>query len=111
DRVAERVDDAAEQRLTDRHLEDALGRLDLIALGKMRVLAEHDRADRVLLEVERKAHRAARELDHLAVLHVGETVDADDAVRQRDDRADVASLGSRLEALNALANEVADLGS
>jgi antitoxin (DNA-binding transcriptional repressor) of toxin-antitoxin stability system len=66
------------------------GGLDRVALGDVLVVAEHDRADRVLLEVQRQAEAAARELDHLAVLDVGQAVDAHDAVGDGDDRADVA---------------------
>jgi hypothetical protein len=37
-------------------------------------------------------------------------MDAADAVRDRDDGADVAGLGSRLELVDALLDEIADLG-
>src|SRR5690606_16702309 len=83
DRIAERIDYAAEQLRAHRHFEDAPGRLDRIALADALVLTEHDRTDRVLLEVEGKAEHAARVLDHLAVAHIGKTVDARDAVRDR----------------------------
>ena len=109
--LTERVDDAAEQRLADGHLENAARGLHGVALGDVLVLAEHHRADGILLEVERQAEASARELDHLAVLHVGEPVDPADAVRQRDDRADIARFGLRFEVLNALPDELADLGS
>jgi hypothetical protein len=66
------------------------------------VVAEHHRADRVLLEVQREAEDVARELEHLAVAHVGQAVDAADAVGDGDHRADVARFGSRLELLDAL---------
>ena len=95
----------------DRHLEDASRRLDRVALGDVLVVAEHDGADGVLLEVEREPEAVARELDHLAVLHVREPVDAADAVGQRDDRADVARFGLRLEALDPLLDQLADFRS
>ena len=40
------------------------------------VVAQHHRADRVLLEVQRQAEDVARELEHFAVARVGEAVDA-----------------------------------
>ena len=54
DRTAERVDDAADQLRTDRHLEHAAGAADLVALLELEVVAEDDGADVVLFEVERE---------------------------------------------------------
>jgi hypothetical protein len=74
------------------------------------VLPEHDRADRVLLQVQRQAEAAAREFQHFAVLRVGEAVDAHDAVGHRHDRADVALLGGARELLDARLDQIADFG-
>ena len=52
DRLAERVDDAADQRVADRHLGDAAGRADLVALLDADLVAEDDDADGVFFEVE-----------------------------------------------------------
>ena len=60
DRLAERVDDAADQLGADRHFEDAAGALDRVAFGDVLVLAQDHRADRVALEVERQAEGVAR---------------------------------------------------
>src|SRR5690606_3722764 len=111
DRVAERVHHAAEQAFAHRHLEDAPGRLDRVALGDVLVLAQDHRADRILLQVQREPEGLARELEHLAVARVGQAVDADNTVRERDHRADVSRLCSRLEVLDALLDELADFGS
>ena len=81
ERVAERVHDAAEHLGADRHFEDAAGGLDRRALADVAVFAEHDGADRVLLEVQREAEGVVRELEHFAVGDVGEAVHAADAVR------------------------------
>jgi hypothetical protein len=108
ERLAERIDDAAEHRLADRHLEDAARRLDRVALGDVQVVAEHHRADRVLLEVQRQAEGVARELEHLAVGGVRQPVDAHDAVRHRDHGADIAGDGRGLELEDLLFDQVAD---
>ena len=53
--LPERIDDAADQRLADRHLQQLAGGADLVALGDFEVVAEDDDADRVLFEVEGQA--------------------------------------------------------
>ena len=100
DRLAERIDHAAEQLGADRHLEDAAGALDRVAFGDVLVVAQHHRADRVALEVQREAERVVRELEHLALHHVGQAVDAADAVGHRHDRALRAHLRAGVEVLD-----------
>src|SRR5690606_36276826 len=46
DRVAERIDDAAEQAFADRHFENASRGLDRVAFDDVLVLAQLDGADR-----------------------------------------------------------------
>ena len=86
DRLAERVDDAAEQLVADRHRDDAAGALDGVAFLDLRELAEQHRADALLFEVQRDAEHAVRELEHLAGHRVLDAVHARDAVADRDDR-------------------------
>jgi hypothetical protein len=74
----------------------------------MLVLAEYDRADRIALQVQREAETAAGKFEHFAVLHVGETVDAHDAVGDGHDRADVAFFGRARELLDASLDQIAD---
>ena len=97
ERAAERVDDAAEQRLADRHLDDAAGGLDRVAFLDRGGVAEDDRADRLLLEVEGHAHDPAGELEHLRRERAVEPVDLGDAVADLDDGADAARLDARVE--------------
>ncbi len=80
DRIAERVDDAAEQFLADRHIDNRAGALDGLTFLDVAVVAENDDADIVALEIERHAAHAVLELDHLAGLDVVEAIDAGDAV-------------------------------
>ena len=88
DRIAERVDDAAEQLLADRHVDDRAGALDRLAFLDLAVGAENHDADVVALEVQRHAARAVLELDHLAGLDLVEAVGAGDAVADAQHLAD-----------------------
>jgi hypothetical protein len=106
DRVAEAVDDAAEQALADRHVDDRLGAADGVAFLDRGVRAEDHDADIVGLEVERHALDAAVELDHLAGLDVVEAVDAGDAVADRQHGADLADLGLGAEARDLVADDL-----
>ena len=89
DRLAERVHDAAEQLVADRHRHDAAGALDDVAFLDLLVFAEQHGADAFLFEVERDAEHAVRELEHLAGHGVVHAVHARDAVADRDDAADL----------------------
>ena len=108
DRIAERVDDAAEQALADRHLDDGARALDGLAFLDLAVGAEDHDADIVAFEVERHAAHAALELDHLAGLHIVETVDAGDAVADRQHLADFRNLGLLAEILDLLLEDGGD---
>jgi hypothetical protein len=88
DGIAERVDDAAQQALSDGDVDDGAGALDRLAFLDLAVGAEDDDADIVAFEVQRHAARAVLEFDHLAGLHLVEAVGAGDAVADAQHRAD-----------------------
>ncbi len=93
ERVAERVDDAAQQLLADGDLEQRAGPLDGVAfLDQLPVAEQHD-ADVVGLEVQRQAGDVVRQLEHLERHAVLEAVDAGDAVADGEDGADLGQLG------------------
>ena len=109
DRLAERVDDAAEQLVADRHRDDAAGALDRVAFLDLRELAEEHGADAVLFEVQRDAEHAVRELEHLAGHRVLDAVHARDAVADRDDAADFGDVDVDGEAADLVADDLGDL--
>ena len=94
-RLAERVDHPAEQRVADRDRQDPAGRLDDLLLFEAVDLAEHDRADRVLVEVQREAERAVLELEQLVDRGAGQARHAGDAVADLDDAADLLGADRR----------------
>ncbi len=109
DRKTERVDDAADQRLADRHLGDPVGALDRVAFLDRAVLAEKHGADLVLLEVEHHADDVAGELQQLAGHRLLEPVHARDAVADLDHATDLLEVDLRLEARELALDDLADL--
>src|SRR5690606_34274702 len=94
DRLAQRVDDAAQQALADRHVHDLAQAAHVVALGDGGVRAEDHGADVVALQVQGHAlHAGLGELDHFTRLDVVQAVDARDAVADRQHLADVGNVG------------------
>src|SRR6202000_1643297 len=99
DRIAERVDDAAEQALADRRVHDRAGTLDGLAFLDLAVAAEDHDTDVVGFEVQRHAAGAVFELDHLAGLDVVEAVDAGNAVADGQHLSDFGNFSLLAEIL------------
>ena len=95
DRVAERVDDAAEVAVADGDREDLARAGDLLAGFDAGELAEDDDTDLVLVEVQGEALRAVREGDELVGHDAGQALDVGDAVGGVDDGADLGRRGAR----------------
>ena len=111
DRLAERVHDAADQLVADRHRDDAAGPLDRVAFLDLREVAEQHRADALFFEVQRDAEDAVRELEHLAGHRLFDAVHARDAVADRDDRADFGDVDVNGVAADLVADDLGDFFS
>jgi len=110
DRLAQRVDHAPDQLRSDRHIQDAPGRLDRVALRDLHVIAQHHDADRVALQVQRQSERVVLELEHFALHRVGQAVNAANAVGHRDHGALRAHVGVDTQLLDPAAQQLADFG-
>src|SRR5687767_4479552 len=88
DWLAERVDDAPEHGLADRHRDDAARALDDVAFLDRLVVAEQHGADALFFQVERDAEHAVRELEHLARHCPLDAVDTRDPVADGDNATD-----------------------
>ncbi len=110
-RLAERVDDAAEQPLAHRDLEQAPGPLDRVALLDLVPVAEQHGADVVGLEVEREPRHVVGELEHLERHAVVQAVHARDAVGDGQHGADLGEVASVavVESLDAALEDAGDL--
>src|SRR5262249_9722973 len=100
DGIAQRIDHAAQKTLAHRHFHDCAGALDGVAFLDGGVGAEDHHADIVGFQVQRHALDAAGKLDHLAGLAIIETIDAGDAVADRQNLADFADLRVGTEILD-----------
>src|SRR3546814_7329099 len=85
DRIAEAIDDAAEQTLADGNVDDRSGALNGVAFLDLGVAAEDHDADIVGFEVQCHALHAVGEFDHFTGLDIVEAVDAGDAVADRQE--------------------------
>jgi hypothetical protein len=108
DRIAKRIDDASEQALSDRHIDDSAGALDGRAFRDLGVRAEDHDADVIGLEVQGHALGAIAELDHFARLDIVEAVDARDAVADRQHSADLGDLRFGVEIRDLVADDAGD---
>ena len=105
ERVAQRIDDAADERVADRDRQQLAGRPDFVPFCDLQVVAEDDDADGVLFQVEALARDAAGELDHFAGHGRRQAVDARDAVADFDHATDFAGLDLAAEVFNFLLDD------
>ena len=79
-RIAERINDAAQEPLADRHAHNIAGPFDRIAFTNIAVGAENHDTDIVFFQIERHAANAAGKLHHFTCLHIVEAENARNAV-------------------------------
>src|SRR5690606_29200089 len=111
DGLAERVDDAAEHLFADRHRDDLPGALDHVAFSDLGEVTEQHGTDALLFEVERDAHDAMRELEHLAGHGTLDAVHARDAIANRYDRAHFGDVDVDGIVADLVADDLGDLFS
>src|SRR5258708_6201698 len=99
-RIAERIDHAAEQTLADRRIDDGAGTLDGLAFLDLAVGAENHDTDVVGFEVQRHAAGAVLELDHLTGLDVVEAVNAGNAAGDGQHLSDFGNFSLLAEILD-----------
>ncbi len=104
ERVAQRIDDAADDGVAYGHAQQPAGALDLVPLLDREEVAENDHAHGVLFQVEGQPGDAAGELDHFAGHHARQAVDARNAVAHLENTSDFADVDLRLVLLNFLLN-------
>ena len=107
DRHAERVHNAAEHALANRHFNDTTSGLDLVVFFDCGDIAEKNGADFVLFEVlSQTVHGLtafAHEFEQLAGHGIFQAIDTCDTVANLDDGTDFARLNARIEGIELLA--------
>jgi len=97
-------DDPAQQSVAHGHREDVAGGDHGLAFLDAFDVAEHDSADRVLVEVEGQADEAVLEAQHLVDSRAGQARHPGDAVADLENTADRGLLEARLEAVEVAAD-------
>src|SRR5262249_6327855 len=92
--LADRVHNASEKRFPNRDLQKFSRSFRFVSFSDFCGIAEQNRADFGLFQVQSEAEHAVRELDHLVEHDVAQTFDAGDPVPGFADNADI-TLGRR----------------
>ena len=109
-RLAQRVDHPSEQAVAHRDRQDVAGGLHRLALLDALHVAEDDRADGGLVEVQGQADRAVGEAQHLVDGRVGQARDPGDAVAHLEHPAHGGLLQRGREPFEVLTDGRRDVG-
>ncbi len=109
DGLTEGVDDPPQQRIADRHRLDTARRLDDLLFLEGVHLAQHDRADGVLVQVQGQAQRAVLELQQLVHRRAGQARHAGDPVADLHDPPDLLGRDARRVLLHVALQRRRDL--
>src|SRR5690606_31692471 len=91
-RIAERINNAAEQFRTNRNVNDCAGTLNDITFLDVTVGTEDNDTDIVVFKVQRHAANTTREFDHFTSLNIVQTIDAGDTVANGQNLTDLGDL-------------------
>ena len=105
ERVAQRIDDSADERIADGNRQQRTGRADLVPFGDLQVVAEDDDADGVLFQVEDLPANAAGELDHFAGHGRRQAIAPSDAVAHFEYATDFGRFNLAAKVLNLLLDD------
>ena len=116
DRLAKRVDDAAEHGTGNRNLKDAAGRMDLVAFLDDSDVAQKNGANLFLFQVLGKAvdllaSAGAHELEELAGHSVLQTLNTGDAVADLDNRTNLTRINRGVQRIELLLKGSLDVRS
>ena len=109
DRLAERVDDTAQQAVADGHGQDVAGGDHGLAFLDAFDVAEDHGADRILVEVEGETDETVLEAEHLVDRRVGQARHARNAVADLEHPTDGGLLDRGGEALEVRLQRCGDL--
>ncbi len=106
DGLTQRIDHAAFELGTHWNFQNTAGALDRVAFGDVLVFTQDHGANRVTLQVQGQTVgwqtiAAGREFEHFALHHVGQAMDAANAVSHGNHCALVANVARRSQAFNA----------
>jgi hypothetical protein len=100
ERIAERVDHAADHCVADRDGQQSSERADFVPLGDFQIIAQDDHADAVFFQVKRQPDDSAGELNHFARSDIRQAVDSGDTVAHFQDHADFSNVDLALVLCN-----------
>src|SRR5262249_8203921 len=100
ERIAQRIDHAADHGIADRHAQQTSRAAHLVAFVDGQEVAENDYANRVFFQVEREAVDPVGELDHFAGHDATQAVDARNAVTDLQNASDFADVDLGFVLLN-----------
>src|SRR5690606_13855680 len=90
DWISQSVDHTTQKFGANRYLENASGTFAVLTLGDRFVITQNNRANRIALKVQGDAKDVTLEFDHFTVHNVGQTVNSNNTVSDRDHSAFVA---------------------
>eukprot|EP00298_Acanthocystis_sp_HF-20_P012400 c19866_g1_i1.p3 GENE.c19866_g1_i1~~c19866_g1_i1.p3 ORF type:complete len:196 (-),score=-78.51 c19866_g1_i1:160-747(-) len=111
DGVTKSINDAAQQGITDGHVNDGTSTLDNIAFLDGSVRAEHDNTDIVVFQIESHTLDSGAELNHLTGLNLIQTVHTSNTITNRQDTSDLIDMEALIEVRNTLLENGGKFGS